>query len=117
MIEFILTIVLMFSVGIIIYLIASVLPRIEEEEESVIRIKFLDRLAHSEIPGKIDEFLNKFIEKILRKLKIIILKLDNYINMVLDKIRIGSKTTPEKSVLKTKDNDENDEEVVEEKHR
>lgn len=103
MIEFILTIILMFSAAVVIYLIASILPRIEEGGESSVKIKFLDRLAHSEIPGKIDEFLNKFIEKILRKLKIVILKFDNYINIVLDKLKISEKTTPEKSVLKPKD--------------
>ncbi len=87
MIEFIFAIILMIGLGAITYMMAAALPRIEEKDETV-KIKLLERLARSEIPEKIDIELNKFLEKFLRKFKVLMLRLDNNINLLLNRIKI-----------------------------
>jgi hypothetical protein len=84
--EFIFTIILMISLAVIVYMMAAALPRIEEKEE-IVKIKLLERLARSEIPEKIDIKLNKFLEKFLRKAKVLMLRLDNNINILLNRIK------------------------------
>ena len=81
---FIFTILLMFALGAVLYLMVRVLPRVEEEprtEES-----FLDRWARSRIPEKIDAVFNGFLLKLLRRLKVFALKFDNAVSVGLRKV-------------------------------
>lgn len=83
--EFIFTIVLMICLGTVLYLTVQALPRIKEvpvEEKG-----FLDRWAHSEMPEKIDAAFNNFLLKFLRKIKVMVLKLDNALAKHLQKIK------------------------------
>jgi hypothetical protein len=83
--EFIFTIILMICVGIVLYLTAQALPRIEEvpsEEKG-----FLERWAHSEMPEKIDAAFNNFLLKFLRRVKVFVLKFDNTLAKHLQKIK------------------------------
>lgn len=83
--EFIFTIVLMICLGTVLYLTVQVLPRIEEvptEEKG-----FLERWAHSEMPEKIDAAFNNFLVKFLRRIKVLVLKLDNSLAKHLQKIK------------------------------
>jgi len=83
--EFIFTIILMICVGTVLYLMIQVLPRIEEvpsEEKG-----FLERWAHSEMPGRIDAAFNNFLLKFLRKIKVLVLKFDNTLAKHLQKIK------------------------------
>ncbi len=84
MLQFILTTILMASLGTMLYLVARSLPRVGEEASD--KKNFLDRLASSEIPEKIDTAFNGFLLKYLRKLKIVLLKVDNFITEKLKKI-------------------------------
>jgi hypothetical protein len=83
--EFIFTIILMVCLGTVLYLMVQALPRIEEvsSEEK----PFLERWAHSEMPEKIDAAFNGFLLKFLRRMKVLILKLDNTLARHLQKIK------------------------------
>jgi hypothetical protein len=83
--ELIFTLVLMICLGTVLYLTVQALPRIEEvpsEEKG-----FLERWAHSEVPEKIDAAFNNFLLKFLRKIKVLVLKLDNALAKHLQKIK------------------------------
>ncbi|MBI4084938.1 MAG: hypothetical protein HY432_00260 [Candidatus Liptonbacteria bacterium] len=84
MLQFILTTILMASLGTMLYLMARSLPRVEEEIYD--KPGFMDKLASSEVPEKIDAALNDFVLKFLRKIKVILLKVDNSITEKLKKI-------------------------------
>lgn len=84
MVQFILTTILMASLGTMLYLVARSLPRVEEVASD--KKNFLDRLASSEIPEKIDAAFNGFLLKYLRKLKVVLLKVDNFITGKLKKL-------------------------------
>jgi hypothetical protein len=85
MILFIFTLLLMFSLSAVLYLIVRALPRVEEVNGPT-HNGFLDRWAHSHIPEKIDEWFNSFLLKFLRKSKVSILRMDNMISGHLRKI-------------------------------
>ena len=87
MILFIFTLVLMFSLSGVLYLMARALPRVAEEPVAVEHRGLLDRWAHSEIPEKIDASFNSWFLKFLRKFNVFVLKLDNAISGHLKKIR------------------------------
>jgi hypothetical protein len=83
--EFIFTIILMICLGMVLYLTVQALPRIEEAPTD--RKGFFERWAHSEMPEKIDTAFNNFLLKFLRKIKVMILKLDNTLARHLQKIK------------------------------
>jgi len=78
----------MVSLGAILYLVARSLPRIEENQDGQ-KTGILDRWASSEIPERIDAVLNGFVEKLLRKLKVILLKVDNSLAKHIKKVKPG----------------------------
>jgi len=85
MLLFIFTLLLMFSLSAVLYLMVRALPRIVDEPPPEQR-GILDRWAHSELPEKFDAWFNGFLLKFLRKFKVFILKLDNTISTHLRKI-------------------------------
>jgi len=85
MLQFVFTDIFMLSLGAVLYLIVRALPRIAEEPSE--KKNFLDRLAHSDIPEKMDAALNSFLFKFLRKVKVIFLKFDNVLSKELRKIK------------------------------
>lgn len=87
MIEFIFTLVLMFSLSFLLYLTARALPRIVEEPATD-RKSILDRWAHSPMPEKIDTALNGFLLKFLRRVKIVLLRIDNTLGKQLRKMKV-----------------------------
>ena len=84
MLQFILTTILMASLGTMLYLVARSLPRVNEELSD--KPNFLARLSSSEIPEKIDAAFNGFLLKSLRKTKVVLMKVDNFINDKLKKV-------------------------------
>ncbi len=79
----------MLSLGTIIYLIARTVPKIGDEVTENItsqKSKF-DRLFSYLRVEKFDVIFNNFVEKILRKLKLILMRLDNFTNSYLDKVK------------------------------
>ena len=84
MLQFILTDILMVSLGTVLYLIARSLPRIGEEPTT--KQNMFERWVASELPEKFDIAFNNFLLKLLRKLKLLLLKADNSLTHHLKKI-------------------------------
>lgn len=85
MYDFILQIFFITSLSVIIYLMARSLPRVQEGEGHVTISDYLERWVAKLPLSKIDNSLNKRIEKFLRRTKVLVLKLDNSINRHLNK--------------------------------
>ena len=92
MLEFIFTILLMLSLGFILYLMVLALPRVAEESAAESRQTILDRWAHSHMPERIDAMLNGFFLKTLRKIRVFTLKLDNTLGKHLKKLKVSDET-------------------------
>lgn len=87
MFQFVVINILMISVGVVLYLMIRALPRIDGEEDIPSRANILERWITSEIPEKVDVLLNNFLGKFFRRLKIALLKIDNYITKRMEKIK------------------------------
>jgi hypothetical protein len=77
----ILQIVLMGSLAVIVYLMALAVPRIEEDKKEI-------GSKNGVVPlplDKLDAQLNKWKDRILRRLKVFVMKADNYISKQLKK--------------------------------
>ena len=89
MVEFIFTTLLMLCLGAVLYLMVRVLPRLEEapagEGEKTKNV--FERWAHSEVPERIDAAFSGFMLKFLRRVKIVVLRIDNAIAKSLRKIQ------------------------------
>jgi hypothetical protein len=87
MYNFILQIFVMVSLGTIIFLVARTLPRITETAtENIENKKKADWLKN--FPWeKIDAVVNSFLEKTLRKTKLVLMKLDNFVSQQLNKFK------------------------------
>jgi len=94
--------VLMVALGTILYLAVRALPRIEEEPAGESE-SLLDRWASSEIPEKIDAFLNSFLAKALRKVKVLLLRVDNDLSLHLKKIKPGENSGAAKPIIDFKE--------------
>ena len=86
MTQFILTNVLLISVGGILYIFVRSLPRIGEREVQPEKRTIFERWVMSDIPHEIDRALNATLGKLFRKLKVLLLRLDNYLTSRLKKI-------------------------------
>ena len=76
----------MISLGVIIFLAARTLPRISEMVlTDSPRRKF--RWWRGLPLEKIDAVLNSFLEKLLRKIKLVLMKLDNFVSRQLNRIK------------------------------
>ena len=63
-----------------IYLLARSVPRVKDEEAVISGHNYFDQIF-SKIPiSKIDAWFNMFLAKFLRRLRIIVLKLDNLLH-------------------------------------
>ncbi len=88
MIQFVLTNFLFISIGGIIYIIIKTLPKIEDNESQE-KIGVLDKFIISDLPHQIDKSFNFYLGKILRKTKVLVLKLDNYLGEKLKNFNSG----------------------------
>ncbi len=93
MYDFLLQIIFFTSLAFIIYLLARTLPRVSEEEAASGSLKenYFDKLIKKLPLDKIDVAFNLFTGKILRRLKIVILKIDNLLNRLLNKTKSENK--------------------------
>jgi hypothetical protein len=90
MLEFILINILFISLGGILYIIAKTLPRIDENGDQIIEKKSnLEKFIISDLPHKFDKNLNFYTGKFFRKLKILILRLDNYLTHKLKNMNLN----------------------------
>lgn len=83
MYELVLQLVLMVSLAVIVYLIAIAVPRVEEHagERSTSQNSHSIHLSLD----RMDAFLSRLRDRVLRRIKIIILKADNYVSRQLNK--------------------------------
>ena len=77
----------MVSLGTIIYLIARAAPRVTETESRPPRENYFDKLIKKLPLEKADAFVSAYFEWFLRKLKIVILRLDNLVSRHLHKLK------------------------------
>ncbi len=86
MLDLLLQIIVFGSLGFIIYLMARALPRVDDTVTPARGPNFIER-AFAKIPmSKMDQDINNFLARFLRKAKVLILKIDNFINDRLGKL-------------------------------
>ncbi|MBI4094716.1 MAG: hypothetical protein HY435_00795 [Candidatus Liptonbacteria bacterium] len=85
--EFIVAALFLLSWGTIVYLLVRSLPKVQEEEAGP-KQRFIDRLAKSEIPEKVDMAVNAFLSKSLRRTKVALLKVDNFLTQRIKKLTV-----------------------------
>jgi len=105
MLEFAFVTALMICLSAVLYLMVRALPRIAEEPagESTESKGMLDRWAHSDLPEKIDIFLNSFLFKFLRKIKVVVLKLDNSLGSHLQRMKAKEEEHERKAAINFQD--------------
>ena len=98
----------MVSLGVILYLVAKTLPRIDDRELDASALKTHWVTTYLE---KFDEKFKYYSEKMLRRSGIIILKLDNLINKKLNQLKrekgIGETGFPAEPPEEKKSDEEN----------
>ncbi len=87
MLEFIFTTILMLCLGTVLYVTVRALPRIEEVPAGEGEKGAFERWAHSDFPERIDAAFSGFMLKFLRRMKIIVLRIDNTIAKSLRKVQ------------------------------
>lgn len=91
MLQFALTTILFLALGTILFLIVRSLPRIGEDP-AVREITIWEKLLASEIPERIDATVTSVMAKFLRRIKVVVLRLDNRITKFLEKSKSVSTT-------------------------
>lgn len=79
--------IMMLSLGTMVYLAARALPRVGERVVPSSPAKYMDQLIKKIPLEKVDVFISAVLEKMLRKSKILILKVDNRVTFYLNKFR------------------------------
>ena len=88
MYNFILQIIVMLSLGVLIYLAARAVPRVSETEIKAASLgDHLDRWIKKLPLEKMDAWLSSQVEKFLRKFKVAVLKLDNLLTKHLSNLK------------------------------
>ncbi len=85
MFDFILSLIIMIAAGAMLTLMIRALPRVEDAGAPEKRSVF-ERWATSEFPERIDAAFHAFLVKFFRRLKIALLKVDNFLNEKIKKI-------------------------------
>lgn len=79
---------MLISLGLIVYLFARAVPRITHDvPENAQPLSGFDHFVNKLPLEKIDRFLHSFFEKTLRKSRIVLMKIDNYINSHLKTLK------------------------------
>lgn len=105
MYSFLTNIIMLVSLAVMIYLLARALPRVSDaDHNTVTHTSAFDKLMDRLPMERLDTALSSFLEKFLRKLKLIVLKIDNVINNYLAQIKRHSPVHKEQqaNVLKEK---------------
>lgn len=105
MYSFLVNLIMFASLAAMIYLLARALPRITDEQHSeAVRVNFFDRLIDRLPMERIDVVISTSLEKLLRKFKLFVSKLDNVINAHLARVKKSSPIHQEKqgAILKEK---------------
>ncbi len=108
MLQFVFSQLLLVSVGIVLYLSVRSLPRLGEEEP-VHKQNWLEKWITSEIPHRLDASFSLYLGKLLRKLKVWLLRVDNILTQHLKTLssdkREGDKKIDFKEIVGEKEED------------
>jgi len=104
--NFILQTIVMVSLGTMIYLVARAMPRVTETAKTEPAKDYFDELMKKLPLEKADMLATLWTEKFLRKLKIVILKLDNFLSKHLKNLKPDSTDIAEKPNLFEKKEDD-----------
>ncbi len=85
MVQFIFTNLLMISLGAILYLVVRSLPRISGEDEDR-KPNLWERWVMSDVPHKLDLATKAYAGKFFRKLKVYVMRIDNFLTAKLKKM-------------------------------
>ena len=101
MYDFILHLFIFGSLGTAVYVMARGLSRLEEAETVAPRSGLFDRLLTRLPLEKVDGALSVASEKGLRRLRVVVLRIDNWINAALSRVKrqSGEKQNGQKSEL------------------
>jgi hypothetical protein len=75
------------SLGVIVYLVAAATPRVQDSDEDLTRTNFKVRFGEIIQLDRLDTWLNMAKDKGLRKLKVVVMKVDNFISKLLNNNR------------------------------
>ena len=78
--DFILQISMVISLAAIIYLLARAVPRVRDEDLIIATESYFEKLAAKVPIHKIDTWFGAAVAKFLRRLRLIVLKLDNLLH-------------------------------------
>ncbi|MEK7212325.1 MAG: hypothetical protein AAB686_01455 [Patescibacteria group bacterium] len=85
MLQFIFANIFLLAIGAILYLTVRSLPRIGEERMAR-SPGLLERWVTSDVPHKIDLTVSSYAGKFFRKLKVVLMRMDNYLTTRLKKM-------------------------------
>lgn len=98
--KFILDLIIMISLSGVLFLIARTLPKINDKDISTSRSNTPFMLIYLE---KIDEHIRSGTEKFLRRFRVSVLKLDNFVSRKIDNYK--KEVKDESDILDVKDED------------
>ena len=84
--QFALTNLFLVAVSAVLYLVVRTLPRLGEEVVAIRQPSLIERLIISDIPHRFDMLVNAVMEKSFRRLKVVLLRFDNYLTAKIKKI-------------------------------
>ena len=108
MFKFIVEMLIMVSLGTILYLLAKTMPRVDDRETDIPSLKTHWIMGYLE---KADQKLKFYWEKTLRRSGIVILKLDNTINKKLNRLKKERKNESTFSITETEEKKESEDTV------
>lgn len=94
MAQFILTDIVMLSLGALLFMVARALPRITEDGPAQAKPTLVERWFMSDLPHKVDAILVSGMKKLFRRLKITLMKVDNYLTGRLKDMSNGTDGKP-----------------------
>ncbi len=87
MFDFIIQLVIVGGLGAIIVILGRALPRVEEESSHVDNRGAIDRMMKKIPMSSIDAAIAGFLEKGLRKIRVVNLKIENLVNSGIARLR------------------------------
>lgn len=101
MYAFVLQVIALLSLAIVVLIAARALPRVREEEATGEgRKNFLERVSGRVPLEKLDAYSSSILEKGLRKLKVLVMKTDNYVDDRIGKIKKTKSDQDEKGDIR-----------------
>ena len=94
---------LIFAIGALLVLLVRALPRLPAQEAHMHKPDAFERLLSRLPMERLDSAWSGFLEKTLRRLRVILLKIDNLLNGSLERVRRHEKQKLAKPTLATTD--------------